>query len=460
MAYKTIHTAYGLQRMAQAEAAGIAINLTHMAVGDGNGNEVSPVDEQTQLVGEKFRAIVNRVFQDPTTPTKFTAELIVPATEGGFTMREVGIFDEDGALFAVGNLPATYKPTISEGAYADTAIRLEFLVTNASAVTIQVDPNVVLVTRTWVANNVTAGTLIPGGTTNQLLAKQTNADGDFKWVDLDGINVTVDSIEEKQTLALNQTTVTMAVTNTRGLAVYIEGVRISKGAGADGWTIADGGASLTQIVLGKAYPADTSILLTQNEPTGSAPAPLERSQNLADLENKATARANLGVYSKTEADQKAPVSMVAYFPLSTAPAGWLKANGAAVSRTAYADLYSKIGTAFGVGDGFNTFNLPDFRGEFLRSWDDGRGVDAGRAIGSAQGDAIRNISGRISGGGGAYFDSATGPFYLPPTYDALGTQMSGETGRTDDIGFNASLTVPTANENRPRNIALLACIKF
>ncbi|MFC2714728.1 MAG: phage tail protein, partial [Kingella denitrificans] len=84
-----------------------------------------------------------------------------------------------------------------------------------------------------------------------------------------------------------------------------------------------------------------------------------------------------------------PSGTVLYFAGQTAPAGWLKANGAAVSRTAYAALFAAIGTTYGLGDGRSTFNLPDLRGEFLRGWDDGRGVDSPRPMGSAQTDAVR-----------------------------------------------------------------------
>ncbi|WP_443678150.1 phage tail protein [Neisseria polysaccharea] len=161
-----------------------------------------------------------------------------------------------------------------------------------------------------------------------------------------------------------------------------------------------------------------------------------------------------------------PSGAVMYFAGQTAPTGWLKANGAAVSRTNYAALFAAIGTTYGTGDGRTTFNLPDLRGEFVRGWDDGRGIDSGRALGSAQGDAIRNITGKIdSGKNGALqlFD------YIEPT-GAFGVEKSWKqwtsegNGGNDNIPraitFDASRVVPTANENRPRNIALLACIKI
>lgn len=443
--FKTIHTTYGLTAMAQAEATGTPINLTQMAVGDGNGNPVTVTEGMTNLVRELYRAAPNRIWQDPDVPNKFTAELVIPASVGGFVLREVGVFDANGALFVVGNLPDTYKPQTSDGAYADTVVRVDFLVTNASVVTIQVDPNVAVATQAWISNNVTAGALIPGGTTHQVLRKKSNADGDVEWADPTDAVVVVEVIEERQTLAAGQTAVILGTVTTRGLAVYIEGVRLNHVAGAGGW-LEDVTDPDTTINLGKSYPDGTAILLVQNEPAGSVPYPLVRDLNLSDVPDKALARANLDIYSKAETRQMAPAGAVTYFARSTAPAGWLKANGAAISRTAYADLFSAIGTTFGAGDGFNTFNLPDLRGEFLRGLDDGRGVDSGRVIGTPQSDEIRS-----------HYHSQTGA-----------NGLGGSLVNYQAVSVNAISPVTLFNqtaafggpETRPRNVALLACIKF
>lgn len=451
MAFITIHTNYGLQQLAQAESTGTSILLTHMAVGDGGGNPVTPTPTQTQLVREKFRATINRVYQDENDPLRFTAELVIPASAGGFTMREVGVFDADGSLFAVGNLPATYKPVDTEGAYSDSVVRLDFMVSNASTITLQVDPNVVVVTQQWISNNVTAATIIPGGTTDQVLSKASNADGDYVWKDPTQANVVVDTITEKQTLAASQSVVTLTQTITRGLAVYIEGIRLPQGSGVDEWQ--PDATDPAKFTLGKSYPDGSILQAVNNEPAGSAPAPLERRKNLSDVADKATSRANLDVYSKGEVNQRMPVSSIVYFPRTTAPSGWMKANGAAVSRTAYAELFAAIGTTFGSGDGVNTFNLPDLRGEFIRCLDDGRGVDNGRVMGSAQGDSVKShehdlptTTGGSGGNRAGIIDDAfkvTYPNNLAPTDNYRAYTFS--TGGT---------------ETRPRNIALLACIKF
>ena len=390
--FKTIHTTYGLEAIASAEASGTTINLLEMAVGDGNGNPVKPRQTQTQLVRERYRAPVNRVYQAATDPTLFYAELVIPATVGGFVLREVGVFDDAGSLFVVGNLPETYKPdSTDEATFSDTVIRIGFKVSNSDVVEIIADPNIVVVTRDWVQNNVNAAMIIPGGTTGQVLTKDSNANGDYVWANPDVANITVDVLEERQTLAASQTVVTLSVVTTRGLAVYIGGVRVNKGVAADEWKD-DPASPETRIILGKSYPAGTPILGVQNNPAGAVPYPLIRANNLSDVPNKGAARTALDVYSKAEAEAVVPPGAVMYFARNTAPSGWLKCNGAAISRTAYSKLFAAIGTVFGAGDGFTTFNLPDLRGEFVRGWDDGRGVDGGRVFGSFQAGMIQSHS--------------------------------------------------------------------
>jgi phage-related tail fiber protein len=131
---------------------------------------------------------------------------------------------------------------------------------------------------------------------------------------------------------------------------------------------------------------------------------------------------------------------VAYFAMSTAPSGYLKANGAAISRSSYLTLFNAIGTTFGIGDGSTTFNLPDLRGEFLRGWDDSRGVDSGRGFGSFQTDEFRSHTHSFAVYNGSSF---SGPF-------SQGTSFS----------RNQATSSAGGTETRPRNIALLACIKF
>lgn len=142
------------------------------------------------------------------------------------------------------------------------------------------------------------------------------------------------------------------------------------------------------------------------------------------------------------APQAAPPGKVAPFATAAAPAGWLLADGAAVSRATYAALFAAIGTMYGVGDGATTFNLPDYRAEFLRGADQGRGVDAGRAVGSAQAQDVQPHSHVVplyaegSGGAGLVRDSWAGGFRGNGATNSAGT-----------------------SETRPRNVAVLYCIK-
>ncbi|HBE5717368.1 tail fiber protein [Escherichia coli] len=138
-----------------------------------------------------------------------------------------------------------------------------------------------------------------------------------------------------------------------------------------------------------------------------------------------------------------PVGVPVPWPSPTPPTGWLKCNGAAFSAEEYPEL----------AKAYPTNKLPDLRGEFIRGWDDGRGVDAGRQLLSSQGDAIRNIEGFADGGIGMSFDEIRGAFYDAGTRSATMANNTTAIGKTDDLGFDASRVVPTANENRPRNIA-------
>lgn len=151
---------------------------------------------------------------------------------------------------------------------------------------------------------------------------------------------------------------------------------------------------------------------------------------------------------------------------SSAPAGWLKCNGAAISRTLYAKLFGVIGTTYGVGDGSTTFNLPDFRGEFIRGLDDGRGIDASRALGTAQGESFASHAHTGSS------DTHAGHSHGTPIYNGTGstspianytTGNPGYSGTTSTAGAHShALTINNAGgtETRPRNQAALFIIKY
>jgi len=150
---------------------------------------------------------------------------------------------------------------------------------------------------------------------------------------------------------------------------------------------------------------------------------------------------------------------VAFFAFTTPPTGWLKCNGQAVSRTTYSTLFAAIGTTYGAGDGTTTFNLPDLRGEFIRGWDDSRGVDSGRAHGSAQLDQMQRLTGQFNSG--PYVVGSSGAFTQTGTAGTLGTGSGTRATTAFDSGNspNARVSADTTGETRPRNVALLVCIK-
>ncbi|GAA5783928.1 hypothetical protein YWS52_02460 [Chitiniphilus shinanonensis] len=164
-----------------------------------------------------------------------------------------------------------------------------------------------------------------------------------------------------------------------------------------------------------------------------------------------------------------PAGEVAYFAMSTPPFGWLKCDGAAVSRTTYAALFAAIGTRFGAGDGTTTFALPDLRGEFLRGWDDGRGVDAGRGFGSWADAALaphRHITPVNDTASGMAMQSARGVDW-PHGSAAIGLSGTLTTGADvysasgeDGWLYSGPAVLSGNGSTYPRNTALLAAIKF
>ena len=171
-----------------------------------------------------------------------------------------------------------------------------------------------------------------------------------------------------------------------------------------------------------------------------------------------------------------PTGSVHMMATTTAPSGYLKCNGAAVSRTTYADLFAVIGTTHGAGNGSSTFNVPDLRGEFVRGWDDSRGVDSGRSFGSSQSDANKQHNHGVTqsahthgitdpghihqiqysnsdSGDGVIEESGVGLSGTEPT-------LSATTGITvNSATISISINNAGGSEARPRNVAMMYVIK-
>ncbi|WP_156601907.1 tail fiber protein [Escherichia coli] len=152
--YYAILTNQGAARLANATMLGSKLNLTRMAVGDANGVLPTPDPAQTKLINQKRIAPLNLLSVDPNNQSQIIAEQIIPESEGGFWIREIGLYDDKGVLIAVANCPETYKPQLQEGSGRTQTIRMILVVTNTEAITLKIDPSVVLATRKYVDDKI------------------------------------------------------------------------------------------------------------------------------------------------------------------------------------------------------------------------------------------------------------------------------------------------------------------
>ena len=152
--YFAILTSQGAAKLANATMLGTKLNLTQLAVGDANGTLPTPDPAQTKLINQKRIAPLNLLTVDPDNTSQIIAEQIIPENEGGFWIREIGLYDDDGILIAVANCPETYKPQLQEGSGRTQTIRMILIVSSTSAITLKIDPSVVLATRKYVDDKV------------------------------------------------------------------------------------------------------------------------------------------------------------------------------------------------------------------------------------------------------------------------------------------------------------------
>ncbi|EFB7657124.1 tail fiber protein [Escherichia coli] len=152
--FYTLLTDIGAAKLASAAALGVPLKITHMAVGDGGGTLPTPDAKQTALVNEKRRAALNMLYIDPQNSSQIIAEQVIPENEGGWWIREVGLFDESGALIAVGNCPESYKPQLAEGSGRTQTVRMVLITSSTDNITLKIDPAVVLSTRKYVDDKI------------------------------------------------------------------------------------------------------------------------------------------------------------------------------------------------------------------------------------------------------------------------------------------------------------------
>ncbi|MCZ5527536.1 phage tail protein [Escherichia coli] len=492
--FYTLLTDIGAAKLASAAALGVPLKITHMAVGDGGGALPTPDAKQTALVNEKRRAALNMLYIDPQNSSQIIAEQVIPENEGGWWIREVGLFDESGALIAVGNCPESYKPQLAEGSGRTQTVRMVLITSSTDNITLKIDPAVVLATRKYVDDKVLelkvfvddkmAKHLAAPDPHSQYAPKEsptltgtpkapTPAEGNnttqiattaFVQAALmaliNGVPATLDTLKEIAAAINNDPKFSTTINNALALKAPLSSPALT---GTPTAPTAAQSVNNTQIATTAFVKSAIAAMV------GSAPAALDTLNELAaalgndpnfattmlnalagkqPLDNTLTNLsgkdvAGLLAYLGLGEGSALPVGVPVPWPSATPPTGWLKCNGAAFSAEEYPEL----------AKAYPTNKLPDLRGEFIRGWDDGRGVDAGRQLLSSQGDAIRNIEGFADGGIGMSFDAIRGAFYDAGTRSATMANNTTAIGKTDDLGFDASRVVPTANENRPRNIA-------
>ncbi|EIG5009498.1 phage tail protein [Escherichia coli] len=345
--YYAILTNQGAARLANATMLGSKLNLTQMAVGDANGVLPTPDPAQTKLINQKRIAPLNLLSVDPNNQSQIIAEQIIPENEGGFWIREIGLYDDEGVLIAVANCPETYKPQLQEGSGRTQTIRMILVVTNTEAITLKIDPSVVLATRKYVDDEVLELRLyVDEQMRNHIAALDPHTQYAQKH------NPTFTGEPKAPTPAAGNNTTRIATTAFVQAAI----TALINGAPATLDTLKEIAAAINN---------DPKFSTTINNAL-SGKQPLD--ETLTHLSGKDVA--GLLAYLGLGEGSALPVGVPVPWPSATPPTGWLKCNGAAFSAEEYPEL----------AKAYPTNKLPDLRGEFIRGWDDGRGIDTGRAL--------------------------------------------------------------------------------
>lgn len=158
--FMAILTNVGAAKLANANALGLPWKLTALGVGDANGTDPVPSATQTKLINERRRAPLNQLTIDPENPAVIIAEQVIPADVGGWWLREIGLYDEEGDLVAVSNCAPSFKPVLSQGSGRTQIVRMNFVVSSITNVVLKIDPAIVLATRDYVDRSIDA--VLPG----------------------------------------------------------------------------------------------------------------------------------------------------------------------------------------------------------------------------------------------------------------------------------------------------------
>ena len=529
--FYTLLTDIGAAKLASAAALGVPLKITHMAVGDGGGTLPTPDAKQTALVNEKRRAALNMLYIDPQNSSQIIAEQVIPENEGGWWIREVGLFDESGALIAVGNCPESYKPQLAEGSGRTQTVRMVLITSSTDNITLKIDPAVVLATRKYVDDEVLELKLYVDDQMRNHIAAQdphtqyaqkhnptftgepkapTPAAGNnttriatTEFVQaaitalINGAPATLDTLKEIAAAINNDpkfsTTINNALAQKAPLsspaltgtptaptaAQSVNNTQIATTAFVKSAIAAMVGSApaaldtlnelaaalgndpnfattITNSLAGK-QPKDATLTALAGLSTSKDKLPYFTGEDRAAL----TALTSVGrtILSRPSAQgvldylglgdgSALPVGVPVPWPSATPPTGWLKCNGAAFSAEEYPKL-AKV---------YPTNKLPDLRGEFIRGWDDGRGIDAGRALLSLQAGMLEKHRHMVVANDGydskeewelaAIFRKAYTQGRGLDAADAGGTLIPSPTLHTRGSNGNTG-----GSETRPRNIA-------
>lgn len=432
--YFAILTAVGEAKLANAAALGTQLQISRMAVGDGNGNLPVPSRTQTALINERYRADLNELKVDPNNASQIIAELVIPETEGGYWLREMGLYDATGALIAVSNCPPSYKPQMAEGSGRTQILRMVLIVSSTAAVQLKIDPSVVLATRAY-ADSLIAVHMAAADPHKQyrLRGAFTNLNANTALAAAHEGVIVLDATAGDRTLTLPASDAALGVRD------YL--IRRADNAGNRARVQAAG--------------ADKIKFHTHLNAAGYSFLYLMGAGDWWHLRSDGAG----GWWPIGRHDSDALGRPVFETTTGVSPGGWGVFAGTSFNRADWPWLWdhaqasgmltteaARAGMEGGwtSGDGAATFRGPEGRGEFLRILDASRGIDTSRVAGSSQAGGIES---HTHGYGSPHITnyglSATGIVGVNP-----GSQVQYQTAATG------------GGETRPRNIAYPGRIKL
>ncbi|WP_223453213.1 MULTISPECIES: phage tail protein [unclassified Pseudomonas] len=480
--YYTLLTNAGIAYETACKAAGVPIKLSQISVGDGGGAVYNPAATATALKREVWRGPLNALFQDEKNPSWLLAEVTIPPEEGGWYVREAGLWTDTGILYAIVKYPESFKPVLAtSGSGKEFYIRSIFETSNASIVTLLIDDTVVKATRAWVMGYLADELAKLDGkqsvrvatTENIVLSSAQQIDG-VAVLSGQRVLVTAQTLAKDNGIyvAANGAWVRAADANasakvTPGLTVMVEEGTAN---GDSLWHLITNGpitlgttALSFEMLAGRTgIQAGTYKSLTVDKygrATGGTNPETLAGFGIKDTYTKPEVEALIAQVSAL------PVGSMVGLPVNKVPPGFLELDGSVRSIATYPDLAAFLGTAFNQGnEGAGNFRLPESRGEFLRGWDHGRGMDPGRAVGSWQKGSMVAVDINVVAAQTIATNLAdAAASRVRAGYDA------GDVGLYAGvtlIGVNAvtNTTLPGSAEvtygiTRPNNLAIMWCIK-